>query len=247
MRTTTAPRVARGLRDATLVVCAEQLEGVGTVEVLGTRTPEFFRTAGGYHTHIIPGPAPSQRSAGPCAAVAPVVEVLAAVRSPLVVAVLYKMYQSQSETRHAKHASINEVLPSEIWNWVSGFVETPKSAMALATVRKGYDNHCGYINCWVDGRSPNCETACVWRMYKFCRIVAEMASKLWRYVNVFNEFILHRGFFNLRIGIDLNEDSGDEVVCVGGHTGHIYFQCGDLGHSFDGRTRMSTCCLADEL
>ena len=89
------------------------------------------------------------------------------------------------------HASINEVLPSEIWNWVSGFVETPKSAMALATVRKEYDNHFGYINCWVDGRSPNCETACVWRMYKICRIVAETASKLWRYVNVFNEFILH--------------------------------------------------------
>ena len=153
------------------------------------------------------------------------------------------MYPSQG----AKHASINEVLPSEIWNWFSGFVETPKSAMALATVREEYDNHCGYINCWVDGRLPNCKTACVWRMYKFCRIVAEMASKLWRYVNVFNEFILHRGFFNLRIGSDLNEDSEDEVVCVGGDSCHIYFQCGDLGHSFDGRTWVPTCCLADEL
>ena len=79
-----------------------------------------------------------------------------AVAAPLVVVVLYKMYPSQNETRHGKHASINEVLPSEIWNWVSGFVETPKSAMALATVRKEYDNHCGYINCWEDGRSPNC-------------------------------------------------------------------------------------------
>ena len=52
---------------------------------------------------------------------------------------------------------------------------------------------------------------------------------------------------NLRIGSDSNEDSGDEVFCVGGDTGHIYFHCGDLGHSFDGRTWMPTCCLADEL
>ena len=159
----------------------------------------------------------------------------------VVVVVLYKM----CETRNAKHT--NEVLPSEICNWVSGFVETPKSAMALATVRKSYDNHCGYINCWVDGRSLNCETACVCGMYNFCRIVAEIASKLWQYVNEFNEFILHPGFFNLRIGSDSNENSGGGVVFLGGDTGHIYFQCGDLGHSFDGRTSMPTCCLADEL
>ena len=27
----------------------------------------------------------------------------------------------------------------------------------------------------------------------------------------------------------------------------MYFQCGDLGHSFDGCTWMPTCCLANEL
>ena len=84
-------------------------------------------------------------------------------------------------------------------------------------------------------------------MYKFSSIVAEMASKLWRYVNECNEVILHRGFFNSRIGSDLNEDSEDKVVGVGGDSGHIYFQCGELGHSFDDRTWMPTCCLANEL
>ena len=126
--------------------------------------------------------------------------------------------------------------------------------MALATVREKYDNHCGYINCWVDGRSPNCETACVWRMYKFCRIVAGMARNLWSFEHELS--IQHRGrriLFDLRIGNttigkDLNEDSEDEVVCVGGNSGHICFQfCGDLGHSFDGCTWMPTCCFANEL
>ena len=121
--------------------------------------------------------------------------------------------------------------------------------MALATVRKEYDNHCGYINCLLGGRSSNCKTAFVWRIYKFCCIVAEMASRLWRYVTL-HEFSIHRSrkmFFDFRIGEELNKDFEDEVVCVGGNPGHICFQCGDSGHSFDGRTRMPTCCLANEL
>ena len=109
----------------------------------------------------------------------------------------------------------------------------------LATVREEYDNHCGFISSSVVGRSPNCETACVWRMYKFCRIVAEMARKPWRYVTLHEVSILHRGprfFIDLRIGKDLNEDSGDGAVCVGGDSGQMCIQCGDSGHSFDGRT-----------
>ena len=122
--------------------------------------------------------------------------------------------------------------------------------MALATVHEEYDNHCGYINCWVDGRSPNCETACVWRMYEFCRIVAEMGNLPWRYVTSHEFSILHRGCricFDLRIGKDLNGDSEDEVVCVGGDSVHICLLCGDLAHSLDGHTWMTTCCFVNVL
>ena len=146
---------------------------------------------------------------------------------------------------------MNEVLPREIWNWVCGFVETPKSAWALATARGECSDHCGYINCWVDShRSPDCAVACGWRMYQFCRIVAEMTSKLWRYVMQHEFSIQGRSrmiLFDLKMGEHLDEDSEDEVVCVGGYSGHVSFQGSDSGHSFDCRTWMETYCFANEL
>ena len=87
-------------------------------------------------------------------------------------------------------------------------------------------------------------------MYQFCRIVAEMTSKLWRYVMQHKFSILGRSqmiLFDLKMGEDLDEDSDDEVVCVGGYSGHVSFQCSDSGHSFDCRTWMETCCFANEL